>query len=501
MGFPDKIAYDITSLDKLSFIGMYGNDRISIKADKEDAWSRGAESFNANSYTLVFGSRYRKLWKGGYTELIAGTVETRIVHEVFEVVVDTLTGARYQRKSYDNNSTETVNQLHVLWTGKIHTVDELSAGVTLKPILFKYKRWLEQDTIIYDDITGDWIPDTLLRKELNIDESAASLKYGGFTEYRWRPGDNLSILAGIRLDGFEYSKEITIAPRISMDVNISQVLSLNLAFGKYYQSHAIFTYTSDPNGSNRYLPHPESTQYVLGLNYLLRESTLLSIESYYKNYRNLAVSERLLLEEENPTFRSWRWLAIGRKRAWGLELFAQQKLQNNWYGTLSYSFSQSEFDDSGSSYPSDYDFPHISTLVLGYKFNSDLIRRFQRHWYGWWTYALPVNGDELTASTRFRYVSGRPYTSRIWTTDGLEYPFHWEEAEEDNNARYPEYVRWEIRWDSKWFSEKTAVVTFLEVQNMLNRKNVAEYIYTEDGEIDAAYQFRFFFVGGFRVEW
>jgi len=41
---------------------------------------------------------------------------------------------------------------------------------------------------------------------------------------------------------------------------------------------------------------------------------------------------------------------------------------------------------------------------------------------------------------------------------------------------------------------------FLEVQNLLDRKNVAEYIYADDGIIDTVYQWRFFFVGGVRLE-
>jgi hypothetical protein len=239
---------------------------------------------------------------------------------------------------------------------------------------------------------------------------------------------------------------------------------------------------------------------VTGLSYLLRDATLLSLEGYYKDYHRLAVSEQSLVEDANPAFRSWRYLAVGRKWAWGAELFAQQKLVTNWYGTLSYSYGESRFNDSKETYPSEYDYRHIGTVALGHKFSGLPARRFQRHWYGWWMKALPVSGDEMTLSTRYRYVSGRPYTPKEWTDRGLELNPHWEETGEINGARYPDYSRWDVRLDSKWFYRGRSFVVFLEVQNVLDRENVAQYVYADDGVIDVAYQFRFFFVGGVRLE-
>ena len=114
---------------------------------------------------------------------------------------------------------------------------------------------------------------------------------------------------------------------------------------------------------------------------------------------------------------------------------------------------------------------------------------------------LPLNGDEVTISTRWRYVTGGPYTTKIWTDAGPELNYHWEDSGQTNSARMPDYSRWDVRWDSKWFAGGKSVVVFIEVQNWLDRANVADYLYGDDGAVDTVHQFRFFFVGGVRFNW
>ncbi len=496
-----KTVYDLSPTDKVSVVALYGNDKISIEAEDGDAWSRGAESVNANGYTMVFGWKWRKIWKTGYSNLIIGHTELYYYQDVFEVDRDPLTSAISQRLVWKNKSSETTDQLHFNWTGKIRRTDEYSAGISLKPITFSHDIWLGADTTWYDPPLDTILPSIIISPARVIDESTTSLKYGAFMQYRWRPVDNLSLVGGIRLDGFQYSEELTLAPRMSASWEFYPSLTLNAAYGIYYQSHPLMVYTNDPNGGNKTLPHPKASQYITGLSYLFSDATLFSIEGYYKDYRNLAVSEQSLRDDDDRNPRSFLYHAIGKKWAWGLEFFAQQKLSANWFGTLSYSYTKSLFNNSIETYPSNYDYRNIGTLVFGYDFSGLPVREFQKHWYGWWTLVLPVNGDVMTFSTRLRYVTGRPFTPEVWTTDGPEYYFHWQQTDELNAERYPAYSRWDVRLDNKWFFGSKTIISFIEVQNLLDRQNIAQYIYADDGERDDVEQFRFFFVGGVRFKW
>ncbi|MBU1706770.1 TonB-dependent receptor [bacterium] len=489
-----KGVYDLSSRHKLSVLGLYMDDRITIDAEEPDAWSRGAEAVKSVGYRWFGGARLRSLWKAGFSEFIIARTALGVEDDVEEMPE--------RRLIYRDRVRQSTDQLSFSYSGKAIGRDEWSTGVIIKPIDFDYDWWLESDTVAYDDFTGDGRPDTIIYPPWVVKESAVSFKYGGFLQYRWRPSRSLSLMAGVRLDGFDYSEKYGVGPRTSLRWDFLPRWTFSLAYGVYYQAMPMLTYTADPDGGNRHLPHGHTDHYIAGITFLPRESTKLSFEAYYKDYKDLPVREEDL--SDDPTFRSHIYLPEAEKQTWGLEFFAQQKLATNWYGTFSYSYGNAETSDPvRGTFPASYDFRHVSTLIFGYKTNVShrkWFQTFERRWYGWWTHVLPVSGDELTASTRFRYVSGRPYTPRIWTTDGLEYDYHWEDGFVNAN-RYPDYSRWDVRWDSKWFYRKRALIVFLEVQNVLDRPNVAEYFYADDGERDTAYQFRFFFVGGIRFEW
>lgn len=494
-----KVARQLSSRAHLSLIGLYGRDQISIEAEDPDAWSRGAESFDARGYNFTFGGRARLLLANSFLELVLGRSEAWYSYDVYEVERDPSDNSLSQRQFYFNRSTETTDQMHVVWTGKHRNINEISAGISVKPLTFDHNIWAEPDTTSYD-FNNDGITDTtIIGDPWRVEESTTSLKYGAFLQYRLRATQNLSLIGGLRLDGFTYSDQQVVDPRLSLRWELLPKMTLTLSWGIYHQSHPLVVYTSDP--ANNTLPHMRAVHYIAGVSHLLSNSTKISLEGYYKDYHNLPVSEESLMNNLDPLFRSFRTLAIGTKNAYGLEFFAQQKMEKNWYGTFSYSFGKARTSNSIDEFPADYDFQHVSTLVLGYTFSGVPIRDFQRKWYGKWTVVLPVNGDELTASTRFRYVSGRPYTPRFWTDSGPEIDYHWVKSNAENSARYPAYSRWDVRWDSKWFFGRSAIVMFLEIENVLDRPNVAEYIYADDGEINTVHQFRFFFVGGFRFEW
>ena len=56
------------------------------------------------------------------------------------------------------------------------------------------------------------------------------------------------------------------------------------------------------------------------------------------------------------------------------------------------------------------------------------------------------------------------------------------------------------RFDNKHYFGKRALVFYVELENVLDRANVADYLYDDGGDIDTVYQFRRFVVGGARFE-
>ncbi|MDP8228871.1 MAG: TonB-dependent receptor, partial [Candidatus Electryoneaceae bacterium] len=226
-----KAVYDLSPVSKLSMTGLYGRNWVSINAEDEDAWSRGAESVESLGYTLALGVKWSKVWGWGYSDVTVARTQLNFDHDVFELE------GNLSRRIFRNISTETTDQLHINWTGRVGKTDELSAGISLKPITFSHDMWFEQDTTVYD-FNDDGIADTThIQPEWNVEESLTSLKYGGFIQYRWRPHNNLALVSGVRLDGFQYAKQTTISPRLSFSWDFLPQWTFKLAYGIYRQSH------------------------------------------------------------------------------------------------------------------------------------------------------------------------------------------------------------------------------------------------------------------------
>ncbi len=490
-----RTSWDFSSTVKGSVYGMYSHDWIFIEAEEPDAWSRGVESVKAKYGRYMLGGRVKWVRWWGIGEVVIGSTGTSYNEQVIEM-------PEYRLK-YNNDATETVNQLHLNFSGKTFGQDEWSAGFSLKPITYDYDNWFLPDTIDYDFNWDGTLDTTVVSPPWGLSRKVNTLKSAAYLQYRWRPRSDITIIGGLRHDGFALSKKYVIAPRGSIRWDLDGQTAVSFASGIYYQTLPLFYYAYDPNGGNEHLPYSRADHYVLSFTREIDDGRLATIEYFRKNYTNLPVEENSLRQLTDPTFRSWLYIPVGTKYAEGVELFLQQKKVTDWYGTFSYSFGKSTTHNSLQSFPSDYDFRQVATVVAGRDFslvNKYWFNDLQKAWYGWWTYMLPLNGDVVTLSSRFRYVTGRPYTPKVWRLAPPRMGEFWDDSGEENSARYPDYARWDVRWDSKWYAGSRSVTVFLEVQNVLNRANVADYFY-DDGnpEVTTAYQFPFFFVGGVRV--
>ena len=105
--------------------------------------------------------------------------------------------------------------------------------------------------------------------------------------------------------------------------------------------------------------------------------------------------------------------------------------------------------------------------------------------------------DEADFGMRFRYLGGRPYTPQEWMPETR----HWVENDAFlRSERLPAYHRLDVRWDHKFIFNRWSVAWYLEIQNVYDRANVWDYLYSSSGKRDTLYQFRLFPVGGLVIE-
>lgn len=285
-------------------------------------------------------------------------------------------------------------------------------------------------------------------------------------------GERLGISAGVRADGNTFTDDganllQTISPRLSLSYAFAPDWKANASVGRYYKT-PLYTVLGfrDESGSlvNRDQPYLRSDHYVAGLEYVPTPVLRFTLEGFYKRYADYPVSafNGISLANQGGGFGilgNERVLATGTGEAYGLELFAQQKLKNNLYFTGSYTLFWSRFSNAdGQLVASAWDNRHLLSLLAGYKFRGNWELGLKYRFQG----GVPYTPLDLEAS-RLNYATlgaGVPDNSRL------------------NAERLGNFSQMDIRLDKKWNFRRATLDVFIDIQNLLNTVNPAPPNYT-----------------------
>jgi hypothetical protein len=531
-----KIVYDLSSSQKLSLNVLYGDSRINLQGDPKEADDLRKNTIDSSSVESLYpitrqytvGMNLRSLWgKNGYSVLTlysSGTTTDVDVREDFAVRQRGAAGEVLSSRiinsvnTFNDHSVESFVGLKYELFYRVHPRHELSVGAQIQTArLWKNDVYVAPDSTRYDlnhdgyHETGPVVtPGWIYHDRQGFGDAS---KYYLYASDRYEAATRLFLTLGLRYDHFTYSGQGSVSPRASIVYQIIPSLTTaTFSMGRYYQTHP-FPYYGDGRqlGYNRNLANMVADHYVLGFEHILDRGLKLSIEAYYKKYRRLAVSEDFIYSAVD-TFWSDRNLSVGERTAYGLEFFLEQKQVEDYFGTLSVSLSKSREGDPRipqirKDYPSEYDYPVILTALAG------KVVKGVRSWLNetpffikYPSYILPLS-DEMEISFKYRYQSGRPYTSSEYVTwkqsreGGVKWSRGaWISSGDRNGARYPSYSRLDLQWLSRFYLSQWNINLFVGLMNVLNNKNVFYENHRSDGTVETVYQFTFFPVVGAEVE-
>ena len=282
-------------------------------------------------------------------------------------------------------------------------------------------------------------------------------KYGGFFQYsRKLYDDRLSLSAGLRWDGNDYSDEMSnpltqTSPRFSLSWSITPKLAFNFNTGIYFQlpSYTILGYKENNilvNKQNK-IKYIQSNHLVAGFEYNTSLNSRVSVEAYYKTYNNypMLLRDSLTLANIGGDFGvvgNEPAIPFAGGRSYGLELLFQQKLFNGFYGIFAYTLGYSEFQDKNKRFiPSSWDSRHIVNLSFG--------KKLKRNW---------------EAGINWRFQSGLPVTPfdsrsalvNSWSVNGRALP----DYNRLNTERAGVFNQLDFRIDKRWYF-KTGISIFI----------------------------------------
>jgi TonB family protein len=241
-------------------------------------------------------------------------------------------------------------------------------------------------------------------------------------------------------------------PRLSIAYRASHKLTFTAGTGVYGQPPAVEDLS--PVFGNPSLSSSSAVHVSAGGSYKIRGTLTLDAVGFYKRLYDLTARSGL---SSPPVGQSLLQSGIGR--VYGGQVLLRQELAKGFFGWFTYSLTRSERKDRSDTgwRLFDYDQTHVLAVLASY----EITHGFQ-------------------AGARFRYTSGAPRTPIIGAyqnaSNGLYEPIYGEH----NSIRLPAFYSFDVRVEQAFVYRRLKFNVFADVQNVTNRKNPEEIIYSAD---------------------
>ncbi|MEY3738422.1 MAG: hypothetical protein RL544_1200 [Bacteroidota bacterium] len=448
--FQFKTTTRINDKTTLTFLGVAAIDKFkfitpdSLTAENQYVLNSNP-SINQNSYTI--GATLKKLISNGFWNL---SISRNMLDNQVNKFEDNKNPLESQR-TLKINSIEAENKIRWDVTKNYDNIT-LSYGLTGQFVKFdnNYFQVLNKSSnpLIY--------PSLIVQSNTNTN----FFRYGGFVQVGTRIlNDKLSLSGGLRADANNLSNSESnpfkqLSPRISASLAITDVLRFNASYGIYYRlpTYTQLNFTNNVTGQKtnpgNYI---KGTHYVAGFEYLPKNTTRFTVEGFYKSYSNypISITDGISIANKGTEFGAIGNEAItqtGKGRAYGFELFAQQKLTDKLFGVFSYTLYWSEFTGLNNKYvAASWDNRQLISMTAGYK--------------------LPKNWE---IGLKFRYQGAAPYTPYDELASRARYltlgtgVFDYAKI---NTMRLSAFNSADIRIDKKWNNKKTTYDFYIDITN------------------------------------
>ena len=434
-----KITHKIDDFNHINFIGIGSIDELTINEADEFDFENESQIEQLpiiNQKSRTFGVSWKRIYKNknGFFNL---SISNNRLENNFERFKNNISKSN---PSFSNISIEDETKIRFISNQKSENL-KFSYGGNIQ-----FSNY--QNNTQYEFYNTDY--------NTKID----FIKYGLFLKSNSTfIDDKLGVSLGVRLDQDNFTQENNIFENVSPRLALSLIISedkkwkFNFATGRYFK---IPTYTSlgfknfDNVFLNKSSKYTRSDHIVGGFEFNWTESSRFTFEAFYKKYNNYPVSkvDGVSLANKGADFEvlgNEEILTIGKGKSYGLEFLYQQKLKDNFYGILSYTFFYSKFSGLDKIYlPSVWDNRHLLSFTGGYK--------LKKNW-------------EL--STKIRFTGKTPYSPVDIVSSTQSYPEIIFDYSQLGNYYLNDFTKLDVRIDKRWNFKSTSMNFYIDVENLL----------------------------------
>lgn len=436
-----KISHEFNNYNEIYLTGVGSIDDFSVN-DLEDVTAEQQATLDQIPIIKQWSTTAGIGWKHRFKKIdgfLRSTLSTSFFDNSYSRYRDNVNQQGLLQK------TESRNRVISLKTQFKYFVDSwmISAGFLTEQVSYSIQSLKNIDNIQYDTDLNFW-------------------QYGLFSQIsrQWLR-DRFSVSLGIRFDGNTFIEDgnkfwHTLSPRLAISYAFGENAQwkLSATAGRYYKKppNTILGFRENGVFINQDSDYIRSDHYAIGLSYNPRETTLISVEGFLKLYSNYPVSMSDSVSLANigadfGIFGDADIKSVGKGQTYGLEFSIQQKLANDFYGTLAYTLYWGEFTgfNPDQYLSSRWDYRHLLTFTGGYR--------------------LPNNWQ---IAARLEVRGGAPYPKLNEERSAETYPnltFDYSTLEE---TRLDPFAVLDVRVDKRWNFSRWSLQIYLEVQNLQN---------------------------------
>lgn len=447
--FQFKLKTRFNPKHELTVLGLGAIDKSKLNFSAENTESNlyllaNLPENNQENYTL--GAVYKNYRQKGFSTLVLSR--------------------NYLNNRADKYKDNDENDLKTLDYASSEIENKLRFENTSKEGVYRINFGAGLERAEYNTRTLQYLPGGLDQYESHL----TFQKYGFFAQVS-APyfDDKLNLSLGLRFDGNNFASQMhnplkTFSPRFSASYNFSEKISFNFNSGIYYQlpSYTLLGYRSGPSNdlANRQVDYIKSVQLVAGLEYNTLKNTRFTVEGFYKHYSRYPLLDVLgdtiplaNLGADFGVVGNRPLTGVTDGRSYGVEFFAQQRLNKGFYGIFALTLYRSEFKDKRAVYvQSSWNNRYILSMTAG---------------------KILKNNWEIGA--KLRYTGGGPYTPYDISYSSLKsnysvFPQGVQDYNRLNVNMLKDFYQFDLRVDKKYPFRKFNLNVYLDIQNLTYNK-------------------------------
>ncbi|HOG27643.1 MAG TPA: TonB-dependent receptor [Vicinamibacterales bacterium] len=417
---------------RLTVLGLGSRDEASGHDEKA-----GDDELSGSETTALAGVRFDSSWSArAFSSVVASLSSIDVdARAVDGAVVDAIDAGK-----------ETEVRIRADVRRKRTFVGDILVGGAVKTYRYDYE-------LFVNDL---WTPYNALNRDLSSRQRRSFTDLAAYAEAERAIAGRGRLLAGVRIDRWGAASLTAGSPRVKAEIVAGRSVRLVGHWGIYRQGVPYIWMASAPD--NIGLAPMASRQFGGGLDFEPRPWLRLAVEAFGKRYRNYpvdpAVPSRVLVSSAadfEPPYVG-PLVGAGRVRASGIDSLAQLSPLPGLEVATNYSYwkvSQSGLDRAWR--PAEHELRHQARLEVRYRPD------------GPWS-----------AGFRLRHASGRPYTP-FSVPLSVKRGRAAYDLTQINALNYPYYRRLDVRVDRSVRTRFASAAAYLEVDNLLNRRNVLTY--------------------------